>query len=108
MTSSEIWLIIFGGMAVTYATRLSFFFLPERTPFPPVFRRGLRFVAPAVLAAILVPQVLIPPDAAGVAWSPRVPAAIVAALVGLRTRNAWLSVGAGMLALWVLQAVLHR
>ncbi len=108
MSAPDIWLVIFGGMAATYATRLSFFFLPKDTPFPPFFRRGLRLVAPAVLAAILVPQVLIPPGSSGIALSPRFLAAVVAAVVGLRTKNAWLSIGAGMLSLWLLQAVLPR
>lgn len=106
MTPGDVWLVILGGMAVTYGTRLSFFLLPSETVFPSTFRRGLRLVAPAVLAGILVPQVLIPAGAGGVEFSPRVLAAVIAAVLGWKTRNAWISIGGGMTALWLLQAFL--
>lgn len=106
MRPSDIWLVILGGMAATYGTRLSFIALPRETPFPPVFRRGLRLVAPAVLAAILAPQVLFPSGGSAIVWGPKIPAAALAAFVGWRTRNAWLAIGTGMIALWLLQILL--
>lgn len=104
MSSPEVWLVILGGMAVTYGSRLSFLILPERIRFPAAFQRGLRLVAPAVLAAVLVPQVLIPSGAAGVAWNPRILPAVLAGLVGWRTRNAWASIATGMITLWIVLA----
>lgn len=103
MTSTEVWAVILGGMLVTYGTRLSFFLLGRPEGLPAFFRRGLRFVAPAVLAAIIAPQVLIPPGAEDPTLSPRLLAAVVAALVGWRTRNLWLTIGGGMVTLWILQ-----
>ena len=50
MTSAETWAVIVGGMVVTYTTRLSFILLPHPERLPEVFRRGMRLVAPAVLA----------------------------------------------------------
>ena len=105
MSQADVWLVILGGMAVTYATRLSFFLLPSETSFPPAFRRGLRLVAPAVLAGILAPQVLIPGGAQGIEFTPRVVAAAIAAGLGWKTRNAWICIGGGMAALWILQAL---
>ncbi|HSR47095.1 MAG TPA: AzlD domain-containing protein [Anaerolineales bacterium] len=106
MSAPDVWLVILGGMAVTYGSRLSFLILPERIRFPAVFQRGLRLVAPAVLAAVLVPQVLIPSGAASATWNPRVLPAALAGLVGWRTRNAWASIATGMITLWIIQAFL--
>jgi len=105
MTSAETWAVILGGMVVTYATRLSFILLPHPERLPDFFRRGLRLVAPAVLAAILVPQVLVTGSGQIEFLGPRPVAAVIAALIGWRTRNAWLAIGAGMISLWILQAV---
>jgi branched-subunit amino acid transport protein len=106
VTSMEVWLVILGGMAVTYGSRLSFLIIPERIRFPALFQRGLRLVAPAVLAAVLTPQVLIPSGATDASWNPRILPAILAGVVGWRTRNAWASIATGMIALWLLQSFL--
>jgi branched-subunit amino acid transport protein len=103
MTSPEIWAVIVGGMVVTYATRLSFILLPHPERLPDFFRRGLRLVAPAALAAILVPQVVLKSGQIEL-LGPRPLAATIAALIGWRTRNAWLAIGGGMISLWILQA----
>ena len=106
MTTAEVWVVIFGGMAVTYGARLSFIVLPHSERLPPFFRRGLRLVAPAVLAAILAPQVFSIDSGLPIILSPRPWAVLVAALIGWRTRNAWLAIGGGMVTLWILQSVL--
>jgi branched-subunit amino acid transport protein len=105
MTTAETWAVILGGMVVTYATRLSFIILPHPERLPEFFRRGMRLVAPAVLAAILVPQVFVLESGQAEVFGPRPLAAVIAALIGWRTRNAWLAIGAGMISLWVLQAI---
>lgn len=104
MTASQVWLVILGGMLVTYGTRLSFFLVGSPERMPSIFRRGLRLVAPAVLAAIIAPQVLIPPGAEAPMFSARLVAAAVAAIIGWRSRSMWLSIGGGMLCLWLLLA----
>jgi branched-subunit amino acid transport protein len=102
----SIWWIILGGMAVTYLTRLSFIALVPHAWLPDGFKKGLRFVAPAVLGALILPQLLLadgglvlPPA------NPRLIAASLAALVGWRTRNAWLTIATGILCLWLLVAL---
>jgi branched-subunit amino acid transport protein len=105
MTSAEVWTVIVGGMVVTYVTRLSFILLPHPERMPDLFRRGLRLVAPAVLAAILVPQVLVPSSGRIEIVGARSLAALIAGLIGWRTRNTWLAIGAGMISLWILQAL---
>ncbi len=104
MTAAEVGMVLVGGMALTYGIRLSFLLVPHPERFPEVFRRGLRLVAPAVLAAILIPQAIPELPWAGWAALARPMALAAAAAVGWRTRNTWLAIGSGMLALWLLQA----
>ncbi len=98
--------MILGGMAVTYGARLSFIVLPQSERLPPSFRRGLRLVAPAILAAILAPQVFSINSGVPIALSTRPWAAAIAALIGWRTRNTWLAIAGGMVTLWILQSIL--
>ncbi len=108
MSPQAFWLAVAGGALVTFATRLSFFALPHQDRLPSLFRRGLRFVPAAVLAAILASMLADPVVESGwaVAW-PRLAAAAVAAVAGWRTRNTWVTIGLGMGALWGLQALLR-
>jgi len=56
---TEVYLI--GGMTlVTFLIRYTMFAVAGRFEFPALFERGLRYVPPAVLTAIIVPAVLIP------------------------------------------------
>lgn len=104
MTATQVGMILLGGMALTYGIRLSFLLVPHPERFPDLFRRGLRLVAPAVLAAILIPQVIPDPPWPGWAAVVRPTALALAAVVGWTTRNTWLAIGSGMIALWLLQA----
>jgi branched-subunit amino acid transport protein len=55
----EIYMI--AGMAlVTFGIRYIMFPLSGRFQFPELFERGLKYVPPVVLAAIIVPSVLMP------------------------------------------------
>jgi branched-subunit amino acid transport protein len=95
--------IILGGMLVTYTQRLSFIALipPERLP--ATLHRGLRLVPPAVLAAVILPEVMRPVGPLDLSLqNHRLLAGCIAALVAWRFRNAWLTIAAGMLALWLL------
>jgi branched-subunit amino acid transport protein len=65
----------------------------------------MRLVAPAVLSAIVVPQVFVLDSGQIQFFGPRPAAAAIAAVIGWRTRNTWLAIGGGMVSLWILQAV---
>ncbi len=70
---------------------------------PPLLLRALRYVPPAVLAAIFVPELLMPEGAVDISFANgRLIAGIIAILVAWRTKNVLLTVIAGMVALWVL------
>ena len=106
MSPGAFWLAVAGGMLVTFGTRASFFMLPQAERLPPLFRRGLRFVPPAVLGALVATMVTEPVVELGFtgAW-PRLAAILVAAASGWKTRNMWVTIGLGMVSLWVLQSV---
>ncbi|MFA5028598.1 MAG: AzlD domain-containing protein [Candidatus Methylomirabilota bacterium] len=98
---------IVGMGIVTYAIRLSMVLLVGHAAVPPLLRRALRFVPPAVLAALILPDLLLP-AAAPSAVNPRLLAGALAALVAWRSGSPLLAIGAGMTALWLLQAALSR
>lgn len=106
MSTLALWGIILGGMAATYTTRLSFLVIVPHDRLPQLARRALRFVPPAVLAAIILPELIRPGGTLDLSLgNDRWIAGIVAALVAWRFRNTWLTIGAGMIALWGLSAI---
>ena len=106
VTEQAIWLVILAGGIGTYLTRLSFIGLVPQERLPSIFRRGLRFIPSAVLAAILLPEILIPVDALDLSPSNhRILAGILAAIVAWRFRNTWLTISVGMVSLWLLSSL---
>lgn len=106
MTDLELWLIILSGMAVTYSARLAFIAIVPPERMPPALTRGLTYIPPAVLAAILVPELVLTGDTVDISISNhRLVAGMIAALVAGRFRNTWLTIGSGLLALWLLTTV---
>jgi branched-subunit amino acid transport protein len=89
----------------TYLTRLSFVGVLGRRAMPQWAERPLRFVAPAVLAALVAPAVLLREGSFEVVPSvnPRLYGAAVAALVAWRFKNLAAAILAGMGSLWLLQ-----
>lgn len=98
-------LTILGMGLITYAIRLSLFLLPERVTLPPWLLRSLRYVPAAVLTAIIVPELLLPQGAIDFSLgNERLLAGLFAILIAWRTRNVFLTVVLGLVALWLLQA----
>lgn len=95
-------LLIAGMAAVTFLVRYPVMALVGRITLPQRVFDALRYVPPAVLAAIIVPAVLLP-DGENVALSlenARLAAAVFTALVAWKTKNLLLTIVLGMLALW--------
>ena len=100
------WLVILGMGLVTYAIRLSLIALLGRMQVPPLVRRGLRFVPPAVLSAIIFPELLRPSGDLDISSNNlRLLAGVLAALVAWRTKNVLLTIAVGMATLWILIAI---
>lgn len=102
----NIWLIILVGGLLTYAMRLSFILLMEKIEFPEWLRHSLSLVPPAVLSAIIFPELLILNGRLDLSLdNNRLLAGLAAILVAWRTRNTLLTIAVGMAALLILQAV---
>jgi branched-subunit amino acid transport protein len=100
----NIWLVFLLGGLLTFGMRFIFIYLLGRFEVPETMRRALRFVPPAVLSAIVVPELLIRSGQMDLSLTNfRLLAGIVAVLVAWRTKNTLLTILAGMLALLLLQ-----
>ncbi len=105
---AEIWITILAAGALTFLTRVSFIYLLGRWQPPLWLSRAMRFVPPAVLSAIIFPEVLIRNGSFDLAANNlRLWAALVAALVAWRTKNVLLTIAAGMAALYLLTWIIH-
>jgi branched-subunit amino acid transport protein len=101
------WLVVIVIGAGTYALRLSFIGVLGTRPMPIWAQRPLRFVAPAVLSALVVPAVTLAEGSVDVTplGNPRFLAAVAGALVAWRLKNVAGVIIIGMSLLWVLQAI---
>jgi branched-subunit amino acid transport protein len=101
----DYWLIILGGMLVTYLTRISFFFVdPERLP--ERVRRSLRLVPAAVLAAIITPAWIGEISSFNLS-QPQFLAGCVAVITAWRTKNTWLTIVIGFSALFIFTTIVN-
>ena len=99
-----VWLTIIAAGSLTYITRLSFIALFGQRPVPVPLKRALRFVPPAVLSAIIFPQLFLPQGT--LFLSPgnfRLISGLVAGLVAWRTKSMAATIIAGMVVLLLLQ-----
>lgn len=101
----NLWLVVIGMGLVTLAIRLSMIVLSGRVEIPAIVQQGLKYVPPAVLSAIIVPEMLRPGGVLDMSFgNARLLAGLVAMLVAWRTKNVLLTIGVGMVVLWVLQS----
>ncbi len=104
----SIWLTMALAGLVTFTIRLSFIWIVGQRPVPPLLRRALRLVPPAVLTAIIFPEVFMPGGKLDLSMgNARLLAAILATLVAWRTRNVVLTIVVGMLAVWIFQGLIR-
>lgn len=102
-----LWLIIVSMAVVTFVMRMSFIATVKPHAIPEPLRGVLAYVAPAVLAAIVVPPILVRGDTVDLAPdNPRLVAAVVAFAIAWFTRSVVGSVAGGMATLWLAQWVL--
>jgi branched-subunit amino acid transport protein len=101
-----VWLAILALGLCTLVTRASFMLLGDRVPLPDGVRRALRYAPAAALVAIIVPELMPWSPVTGPIFDVRVLAAAVAVGVMIVSRSTVAMIAAGMVALWVLRAVL--
>jgi branched-subunit amino acid transport protein len=103
----NIWLVMLFGGLITFGMRFSFIYLFGRFEIPQTMRRALHYVPPAVLSAIIFPELLIQNGRLALDLAnERLLAGLISILVAWLTRNTLLTILAGMIALLILQFVL--
>lgn len=98
------WFTVFCAGAVTLAIRASFIVMPADARVPGWLLDSLKYVAAAVLPALIAPDVLFR-DAPPGEWLNvyRIAAAAMATLFALKTRSVFGTLVVGMTALWLLK-----
>lgn len=101
-----LFLAMLAGGLLTFAARALFIVSGERFALGPRFRQLLSYVPPAVLAALIAPEVLLQHGQLALSpGNPRLLATLVAIAVALYTRSVLATIALGMLALWGVQAI---
>ena len=105
--SIEVWLAIVVIGVATYGFRLSFIHLFGRIDEVPArIRRPLRYVPPAVLAALVLPNlVTVRPSVVATLADERLIAGAVAGVIAWRTEDVTATIAGGMVTLWLFRFV---
>jgi branched chain amino acid efflux pump len=102
----SLWLVVIGAGVLTFLIRLSFIALLANWELPPLFQRALGFVPPAVMTAIVFPELLIRDGHVALSLNNhRLIAGVIAILVAWRFKKIMPTIVVGMTALWLLQWV---
>ena len=100
----NIWLVMLFGGLITFGMRFSFIYLFGRFEVPEMIRRALHYVPPAVLSAIIFPELFMPNGQLDLSLdNHRLLAGLAAMLAAWFTKNIFLTLLAGMIALAILQ-----
>ncbi|MUW15254.1 AzlD domain-containing protein [Halorubrum sp. CBA1125] len=102
-----VWFAIVVIGVATYGIRLSFIHLFGRIDEVPTrIKRPLRYVPPAVLAALVLPDLLtLRPSIAATLVDERLIAGVAAGAVAWRTENVFATITVGMVVLWLFRFV---
>jgi branched-subunit amino acid transport protein len=104
----KLWSLVVIVGALNYLSRLSFIAVFARRRVPPLLVRAFRYVPAAMLTALVLPMIVAAPVDGWTPAMPKIAAALVAGAVAFGTHSQLKTLGAGMLTLWVLQALAGR
>ena len=100
----NIWLVMILCGLITFGMRFSLIYLFGKFEIPETLRKALHYVPPAVLSAIIFPELLIRNGALDISLgNTRLLAGIVAIATAWFSRNTLLTILVGMAALFLLQ-----
>ncbi len=100
----NIWLVMLVGGLITFGMRFSLIYLFGRFEVPETLRRALHYVPPAVLSAIIFPELLYRNNVFDPSLgNTRLLAGVIAILVAWFSKNTLLTILVGMAALLILQ-----
>jgi branched-subunit amino acid transport protein len=103
----SIWLVMLLGGLITFAIRFSFIYLFGKFHIPETVRKSLHYVPPAVLSAIVFPELFLQDGMLDISLqNVHLLAGLVAVLVAWYSRNTLLTIVVGMLALFLFQWLL--
>lgn len=100
----NIWLVMLLGGLITFGIRFSFIYMFGRFDIPETMRKALHYVPPAVLSALIFPELFISDDVLNLSLDNyRMLAGLVAIFVAWFSRSTLATILAGMAALFLLQ-----
>lgn len=100
----NIWLVMILGGLVTFGIRFSLIYLFGRFAVPETMRRALHYVPPAVLSAIIFPELFLRDGVLALTMdNHRLLAGLVAMLAAWISKNTLITILAGMAALFLFQ-----
>ena len=105
----NIWLVMLFGGIITFLIRFSFIYLFGKFHIPVTVRKALYYVPPAVLSAIIFPELFLPNGSLDLSFgNARLLAGLVAILAAWFSKNTLITIIAGMIALFVLQVFMPK
>ncbi len=100
----NIWLVLILGGLITFGMRFSLIYLFGRFEVPETMRKALHYVPPAVLSAIIFPELFYRAGTLDISLgNTRLMAGIIAILVAWFSKNILVTILVGMVALLILQ-----
>ena len=100
----NIWLVMLLGGLITFGMRFSLIYLFGRFEVPQTMRKALHYVPPAVLSAIIFPELFLREGVLTLSLdNTPLLAGLVAIVVAWFSKNTLITIIAGMIALFMLQ-----
>ncbi len=100
----NIWIVMLIGGLITFGMRFSFIFLFGKFHIPESVRKALHYVPPAVLSAIVFPELFLSNGTLNLSFGNyRLLAGLAAVAVAWFTKNTLITILVGMLTLLLLQ-----
>jgi branched-subunit amino acid transport protein len=99
------WFVLIASGLLTFAIRLSFILIVGHRQISSLLMRALRFVPPAVLTAIILPEIVMPGGNTFLSFqNARLFSGLIAIIVAWRTRSILSTILVGMATLWIIQS----
>jgi branched-subunit amino acid transport protein len=101
--NTNIWLVLLIGGIITFSMRFSLIYLFGKFEIPETLKKALHYVPPAVLSAIIFPELFIQDGA--INFQPtniRLMAGIIAIITAWVSRSTLITIIIGMAALFIL------
>lgn len=103
----NIWLVMLLGGLITFVMRFSLIYLFGRFQVPETMKKALHYVPPAVLSAIIFPELFLRDGAFYVSLdNTRLLAGLAAIVVAWFSKNTLITIVAGIVVFFLLQFVL--